>query len=229
MATSRLRLQKMIAFLRSLASRSKRRSTSRFSCGSRPTTDLRTVSRSTAAVAGLETSIFSGLCRKVSVISDFRRHRRSEEQCLPREGNQLADAFDIGNEFHVQHTVGFIDHQKFDAGEQQTAAFGMVEQAARRCDQDVDAARQFGVLVAERDAADQKRDVVSAGAIFVELSFTWAASSRVGSRIRVRGIRARARPFSSMVSMGRTKAAVLPVPVWAMPKTSRRARTWGIA
>ena len=62
-----------------------------------------------------------------------------------------------------------------------------------------------------------------------KLSLTWAASSRVGSRMRVRGIRARARPFSSMVSIGRTKAAVLPVPVWAMPRTSRRARTWGIA
>ena len=37
--------------------------------------------------------------------------------------------------------------------------------------------------------------------------------------------RARARPFSSNVSIGSTKAAVLPVPVWAMPRTSRRART----
>ena len=37
--------------------------------------------------------------------------------------------------------------------------------------------------------------------------------------------RARARPCSSMVSIGRTKAAVLPVPVWAMPSTSLRART----
>ena len=62
-----------------------------------------------------------------------------------------------------------------------------------------------------------------------KFSLTWAASSRVGSRISVRGIRARARPFSRSVSMGRTKAAVLPVPVWAMPRTSRRARTWGIA
>ena len=41
--------------------------------------------------------------------------------------------------------------------------------------------------------------------------------------------RARARPCSSMVSIGSVKAAVLPVPVWAMPSTSRRARTWGIA
>ena len=52
-------------------------------------------------------------------------------------------------------------------------------------------------------------------------SSTWAASSRVGSRISVRGMRARARPFSSIDSIGSVKAAVLPVPVWAMPSTSR--------
>ena len=46
----------------------------------------------------------------------------------------------------------------------------MVEQPAGGCDQNVDAARQFGVLVAERDAADQERDVeFLAGAVFVEL------------------------------------------------------------
>ena len=55
----------------------------------------------------------------------------------------------------------------------------------------------------------------------LKLSSTCAASSRVGSRIRVRGMRARARPCSSTVSIGSVKAAVLPVPVWAMPSTSR--------
>ena len=45
----------------------------------------------------------------------------------------------------------------------------------------------------------------------------------------MRGMRARARPFSSSVSIGSVKAAVLPVPVWAMPRTSRRASTWGMA
>ena len=100
---------------------------------------------------------------------DFRRHRRGEEQRLPGERNQLADAFDVGNEAHVEHAVGFVDDQQFDAGEEQPAALGMVEQPARGCDQDVDAARQFGVLVAERDAADQQRDVeFLAGAVFVE-------------------------------------------------------------
>ena len=101
---------------------------------------------------------------------DFRRHRRGEEQRLPRERHQLADALDVGDEAHVEHAVGFIDDQQFDAGEQQPAAFGVVEQPAGRCDQHVDAARQFGVLVAERDAADQERDVeFLAGAVFVEL------------------------------------------------------------
>jgi hypothetical protein len=42
-------------------------------------------------------------------------------------------------------------------------------------------------------------------------------------------MRARARPVSSSVSIGRVKAAVLPVPVWAMPSTSRRAITCGMA
>ena len=102
--------------------------------------------------------------------ADFRRHRRGEEQRLPGEGNQLADAFDVGNEAHVQHAVGFVDDQQFNAGEQQSAALGMVEQPARRCDQHVDAARQFGILIAERNAADQKRDVeLLADAVFIEL------------------------------------------------------------
>src|SRR5260221_4166524 len=45
----------------------------------------------------------------------------------------------------------------------------MVEQPARGCDQDVDAAGQFTVLVAERNAADQERDVeFLTGAVFVK-------------------------------------------------------------
>ncbi|MEY9224853.1 hypothetical protein ABH974_005276 [Bradyrhizobium ottawaense] len=46
----------------------------------------------------------------------------------------------------------------------------MVEQAAGGGDQHVDAARQFGILVAEGNAADQKRDVeFLAGAVAVEV------------------------------------------------------------
>ncbi len=51
--------------------------------------------------------------------SDFGRHGRGEEQRLPGERDQLADAFDVRDEAHVEHAVGFVDHQHFDAGEQQ--------------------------------------------------------------------------------------------------------------
>ena len=63
----------------------------------------------------------------------------------------------------------------------------------------------------------------------MKFSSTCAASSRVGSRISVRGMRARARPFSRRVIIGSTKAAVLPVPVWAMPSTSLPWRACGMA
>ena len=50
------------------------------------------------------------------------------------------------------------------------AALGMVEQAAGRRDQHVDAAHQLGVLVVERDAADDQRDVeLVVLAVFLEM------------------------------------------------------------
>jgi hypothetical protein len=44
-----------------------------------------------------------------------------------------------------------------------------------------------------------------------------------------RGMRARARPLDRMSIMGRVNPAVLPVPVWAQPRTSRPIRTTGMA
>ena len=64
---------------------------------------------------------------------------------------------------------------------------------------------------------------------FSKLCATWAASSRVGARIKERGMRALARPLSSLVSIGSTKPAVLPVPVWAMPSTSWPVMATGTA
>ena len=88
---------------------------------------------------------------------DLRRHGRRVEQCLARERDQLADAFDVGDEAHVEHAVGFVDDEDVDLAEHQLAALEMVEQAARRGDQHIDAAIELLVLVVERDAADQQR------------------------------------------------------------------------
>ena len=48
-------------------------------------------------------------------------------------------------------------------------------------------------------------------------------------RARARMPRALERPPASLSTIGRVKAAVLPVPVWAMPRTSCPARATGIA
>ena len=90
---------------------------------------------------------------------DLRRHGGGEEQRLARERHELADALDVRDEAHVEHAVGFVDHEQLDAGHQQPSALEMVEQAARRRDQHVDAAHQLGVLVVKRNAADDEGDV----------------------------------------------------------------------
>ena len=63
------------------------------------------------------------------------------------------------------------------------------------------------------------------------LASIWLASSRVGDSTRTRQLRERgcASDSISRPRIGSAKAAVLPVPVWAMPSRSRPARTWGMA
>ena len=95
----------------------------------------------------------------VGELLDFRRHGGREEQRLAGEGDQLGDALDIRDEAHVEHAVGLVDDEDLDAGHQQLAALAMVEQAAGRGDQHVGAAIELAVLVVERHAADQQRDV----------------------------------------------------------------------
>ena len=103
---------------------------------------------------------------------DFRRHGGGEEQRLAGERHQFADPLDVGNEAHIEHAVGFVDDQEFDAGEQQPPALVMVEQTPGRRDQHVDAARELGVLIVERDAADDERHVeLVVGAVFGEALF----------------------------------------------------------
>ena len=54
----------------------------------------------------------------------------------------LEDAPDVGQEAHVAHAVGLVQHQHFDAGEVDLAIADQVEQAARTGDDDLGAAAQ---------------------------------------------------------------------------------------
>ena len=148
-----------MAFLKPSAERIRRRSVSRFSCRIAAGGDLQ-LGDGGGGGGGLGHFHAHRIVQEgVGDALDFRRHGGGEEQSLPRERHQLADALDVGDEAHVEHAVGFVDDQQLDAGEQQAAALGMVEQAAGRGDQHVDAADELGVLVVERYAADDERDV----------------------------------------------------------------------
>ena len=111
-----------------------------------------------AAVAGREASTRTGLCRKASARRVISGGMVAEKNSVWRvNGTSLHDALDVGDEAHVEHAVGFVDDEELDAGQQQLATLEMIEQTARRRDQDVDAAGDLHVLIAERHAADQKR------------------------------------------------------------------------
>ena len=88
---------------------------------------------------------------------NLRRHGRGVEQRLAREGQLLADLFDIRDEAHVEHAVGFVDDEDVDLAQHQLAAAEMIHQAARCRDQHVHATIQLAVLIVEGGAADEQR------------------------------------------------------------------------
>ena len=95
--------------------------------------------------------------KRVGELADFRRHRRREEQGLPRFRQQADDALDIGNKAHVEHPVGLVDDENMRVGQQDLAAPMQIEQPSRRGDQHIDAAVELAFLVDKTFAADQQR------------------------------------------------------------------------
>jgi hypothetical protein len=130
---------------------------------------------------------------------DLRRHGGREEQRLAGEGDQLADALDVRDEAHVEHAVGLVDDEDLDAGEQQLAA---LEWSSRRPGVAISTSTP---RVSLASWSSKETPPISSATFslwltpyLTKFSSTWAASSRVGSRMSVRGMRARARPCSSM-------------------------------
>ena len=125
------------------------------------------------AIDGLLETLRDGRCRRgrpgdfdslrgmkevVREALNFRRHGRGKEERLPGEGEDFADAFDIGDEAHIEHPVGLVDHENLDAVQQELAAFEMIEKAAWCGDHHIGATVQLLVLLLVGDAADQQRD-----------------------------------------------------------------------
>jgi hypothetical protein len=83
-----------------------------------------------------------------------RRHGGGEQQCLALLGDRRHDAAHVLDEAHVEHAIGFVEHEEADMSETGMALLHQVEQAARRGDQDVDAAIERLDLAAEAQPAD---------------------------------------------------------------------------
>ena len=137
-------------------------------------------------------------------------------------GHRGDDAAHVGPEAHVHHAVGFVEHEQLDAGQVRVLLPHVIDQPARRGDDDVDAGAERAFLAAHFDAAvdgrARDRRVVRRGRGFRPRS---ARRARASARGRARGSSRRAGPsaplgtVSSRCSVGTTKAQVLPVPVSA--------------
>ena len=69
-------------------------------------------------------------------------------------GYQRQHFFDVVNKTHVQHAVGFVEHQNLHLAQVQRALACVVQQAAWRGDQNINATAQFFNLRAHADAAE---------------------------------------------------------------------------
>lgn len=96
------------------------------------------------------------------------RERRREQQVLALGRQDVEDLADVVDEAHVQHAVGFVQHQQFDVRQINGALADVVQQTARRGHDDIDAALERIDLRIDADAAEHhhrlQRQVLAVGA-----------------------------------------------------------------
>jgi len=98
---------------------------------------------------------------------DLGRHGGGEEGGEALAGAAIDNFADIGQETHVEHAIGFVEDEVFDAVEDDVALLDVIEQATGGGDDDIDAAFEGVVLFAVADAAvnDGDAEVGEAGVI----------------------------------------------------------------
>jgi hypothetical protein len=69
---------------------------------------------------------------------DGARHRCGKQQRLPLRRKLRDDFANVVDKAHIEHPVGFIEHEKFHVAETQRVARHEVEQAPGRGDEHVD-------------------------------------------------------------------------------------------
>ncbi len=99
---------------------------------------------------------FDGIAQNgVGQLLDVFGVGRGEEKVLAFVRQELEDLADVVDEAHVEHAVGFVEHEGFDGAEISFAALAEIEQAARGRDDDVESAAQLGDLRVDVHAAEE--------------------------------------------------------------------------
>jgi hypothetical protein len=181
-----------------------------------------------SAVPVLAATVISRIAQiGVGDAADRRRHRCREQRGLARLRRLLQDALDVVDKAHAQHLVGFVQHQRLQLGQVERPLVQVVDHAARGADHHVHAAAQRRQLRTVALAAVDRQHVEAGDVrrIGWNASATWIASSRVGASTSACGVVCL---ISMRDRMGSAKAAVLPVPVWAWPSTSRLSSSEGM-
>ena len=104
----------------------------------------------------------------VSQLADVVRERCGEQQVLALRRQDVEDLADVVDEAHVEHAIGFVQHQQFDVRQIDGALAHVVQQAARRGHDDIDTALERVDLRVDANAAEHhhrlQRQVFAVGA-----------------------------------------------------------------
>jgi hypothetical protein len=166
---------------------------------------------------------------------DLVREGRGEQQVLALLRQQGEHALDVADEAHVEHAVGFVEHQDLDADRSRVFCWTWSSRRPGVATRMSTRLRRVGSICGLMlTPPNITIEVSGVGAVVRTLSSTWAASSRVGVRISAR---TGARPLAACGAgvaerrcrIGSVKPAVLPVPVWAPASRSPPDSTAGIA
>ena len=98
-------------------------------------------------------------------LADLVVERGREQQVLALLGQEREDLADVRDEAHVEHPVRLVEHEDLDLAEVGRLLADVVEQPARRRDEELDAGPELLELRLDRhaavDAGDPERDVLA--------------------------------------------------------------------
>ena len=145
---------------------------------------------------------------------DFRRERRREHEALNRFRNQVEDPGNIRQESHIEHTVGFIEHNDLNLGEIHSLLLDVIKQTSRSSSQHLNAAAKHIALRADINTAIHHADPESSlrrisNEIFIHLIREFAGRGKnqgpdgVSRRRRAR-IRFRENPLQHRQAVARS-------------------------